>query len=65
MAQVKIEDIVDHLSGEFTGAIEDTLSELLPDAEVDARGFFRTFKAKVYRRCSVWENVPGQYVKCD
>ncbi|MGA2269046.1 MAG: hypothetical protein ABSH44_11310 [Bryobacteraceae bacterium] len=63
MARVKIEEIIDHLSSEMRGALADALSEVAPDADVDEDDLFRAFKKAVYRRCSIWENVPDQYVE--
>jgi hypothetical protein len=45
------------------GALADALSEVAPDADVDEDDLFRAFKKAVYRRCSIWENVPDQYVE--
>lgn len=63
MAQVSPEDIVKHLSSEFTRALMDALKDILPDAQVDEREFFRAFKKGVHRRCGAWEQVPDSYVK--
>lgn len=63
MARVKIEDVVDHLSSEMRRALEDAIREEIPNAEFDAYALFRAFKRAVYRKCSVWENVPDQYVE--
>jgi hypothetical protein len=65
MAKVKIEDVVDHLSTEFRRALEETLNEHFPNQNFDSKDVFRTFKRQVYRKCSVWENVPDQYVEKD
>jgi len=63
MARVKIEDVVDHLSSEMRRALEDAIREEIPNAEFDSYALFRAFKRAVYRKCSVWENVPDQYVE--
>lgn len=63
MAKVKIEDIVDYLSSEFRRALEETIKEHFPNQNFDSGDVFRTFKRQVYRKCSVWENVPDQYVE--
>lgn len=65
MAKVQIEEIVDHLSHEFRRALKVTLEEHFPDQYFDERAIFRTFKKQVYRKCNIWEDVPGQYVRRD
>ena len=63
MAKIQIENIVDHLDSEFRKALEATLKEHFPNENFDTREVFRTFKRQVYRKCSVWEDVPDRYVK--
>jgi hypothetical protein len=63
MAQVKIEEIVDHLSSEMRRALEDAVQAQIPGAQFDSYELFREFKRAVYRKCDIWENVPDQYVK--
>lgn len=63
MAKIQIENIVDHLDSEFRKALEATLKEHFPNENFDTRAIFRTFKQQVYRKCSVWEDVPDRYVK--
>lgn len=65
MALIKVEDVVDHLDREFRGALKDTMQEIFPGFEFNESQLFRTFKKKVYRKCSVWESVPDQYDKKD
>lgn len=63
MAKVKIEDVVDHLSHEMKKALEDAVNQTVPNAHFDRNALFKAFKKAVYRRCSVWENVPDMYVQ--
>lgn len=63
MAQVKPEAIVDHLDREFRRALAETIREVAPDVQFDEREAFRTFKRRVYRHCSIWEDVPDDAVK--
>lgn len=65
MARVKADEIVDHLSREFTRALEATFAIHAPNVQIDSRQAFRDFKREVYRKCSVWESVPDQYVEKD
>lgn len=63
MAQLQIEEVVDHLSSEFRRALEETIKEHFPNQNFDSSAVYRTFKRQVYRKCSVWENIPDKYVK--
>lgn len=63
MAQIKIEDVVDHLDTEFRRALEATIKEHFPDQDFDSRAVFRTFKKMVYRKCNVWEVIPDDLVE--
>jgi hypothetical protein len=65
MARVRIEQIVDHLSSEMRRALEAAVSEVAPDAHVDAHDLFRAFRRAVGRKCSTWETVPDQLVETE
>lgn len=65
MARVQPDEIVDHLSVEFTRALEDAVLAVMPQASFDRNTIFRAFKRAVYLRCSTWEDVPDEYVECD
>lgn len=58
MAKVKIEDVVYHLSSEFTNALDDTMAQFAPGLRYDRNELFRFFNRAVYKHCSAWENVP-------
>jgi hypothetical protein len=63
MAQVQMEELVDHLSSEMRRALEEAVREVMPGAKFDSNELFRAFKRAVYRKCSIWEQVPDQYVQ--
>ncbi|RYE13293.1 MAG: hypothetical protein EOP45_21420 [Sphingobacteriaceae bacterium] len=63
MAQINIEDIVDHLSYEMKRALEATLEEHFPGRDFDRNAVFKTFKKKVSQKCSTWESVPDDLVE--
>jgi hypothetical protein len=63
MAEVKIEDVIDHLDTEIRQALEETIKSHFPNQNFDEREVFRTFVIMVGRKCSIWENVPDHYVK--
>jgi hypothetical protein len=63
MAQIKIEDIVDHLDSEMKRALEDAVKRVIPGAEFDRDRLFQEFRQAVYQHCSIWENVPDRFVR--
>ena len=63
MAQIQVEELVDHLSSEFRRALTDTIREVLPDADFDERAAYRVFKRAVGRKCNTWEAVPKNIIK--
>jgi len=63
MAEVKIEDVVDHLESEFTHALEDTFRRFAPNVSYSRNDLFRYFLRRVYDHCSVWEKIPDKYIK--
>jgi len=62
MAKVKPDEIVDHLSSEFSRALESAVNEVLPAAKFDNKALFKAFKRAVARKCSTWETVPDALV---
>jgi hypothetical protein len=65
MAQVKIEDVVYHLDGEFKKALSDTMAKFAPRSAHDPNVLFKFFLSRVYHHCSVWEKVPDSSLKFD
>ena len=63
MAQIKIEEVVDHLSYEMKRALAEAVERTIPDAKFSSKTLFRNFLRSVNRKCSTWERVPDQYVK--
>jgi len=62
VTRVKVEEIVEHLSREFRGAVVDTIREVAPSASFDEHEVFRIFVRKVRSNCGQWENVPKSLV---
>lgn len=62
MAQVQMDELIDHLRTEVKKALADAFAETAPDADVDIDNFYHVFKRRVYHHCNVWEQVPDQYV---
>jgi len=65
VARIKPEEIVDDLSSEFRGALEDAVLEVLPNAQFDRHALFRAFKRAVRRKCSSWARVSDSHVEKD
>lgn len=65
MAQVKIEDIIDHLDTEIRKALSATIKHHFPDLQFNDREIFRTFRRNVGRKCSTWETVSDDLVEKD
>lgn len=63
MAQVKIEDVIEHLDSEMRKALEAAVNEVLPRAHFDPRDLFRAFKRAIRHKCRTWEEVPDDCVE--
>jgi len=63
MAQIKIEDVIDHLSYEMKRALEAAVQDVAPNADIDRNELFRSFRRAVGRKCNTWVDVPSQLVK--
>jgi len=63
MAQVDIEEVLDHLSDELRGALRDSIQEVMPGSTVNEFDVFRAFLRAVNRRCATWESVPDYIVR--
>ncbi|HAV1351159.1 MULTISPECIES: hypothetical protein [Vibrio harveyi group] len=63
MAQVEIEEVIDHLSIEMRKSLAIAVQNVIPDADFNDRELYRAFRRAVRRKCSSWETVPDRYVK--
>ena len=63
MADVQIEEIVDHLSSEMRSALQETVERCVPGTNFDSHELFREFRRAVARKCNQWERVPDNYVR--
>jgi len=63
MAQIKIEDVIDHLAYDMKRALEDAVRRQIPAAQFDRTSLFKEFRRAVCRKCSTWETVPDHLVK--
>lgn len=48
MAEIKIEDVVDHLDHEFKKALDDTMTQFAPRVTYNRDELFRHFLRRVY-----------------
>jgi len=68
MAEIKVEEIVDHLSLDLrkalAAALEEVLGrEVLNDTYIDEHDLFRAFKRAIGRKCRTWETVPDRFIR--
>jgi hypothetical protein len=63
MAQVQIEELIDHLNSEMRQALEGAVQEVIPNAGFDPCELFRAFRRAVGRKCNTWERVPDHRVR--
>lgn len=63
MAEVQMDEIVDHLRSEMRQALEDAVREVAPNSHIDPHEFYRSFRRAVRRKCNQWEQVPDDYVR--
>lgn len=66
MAEINIEEIIDHLSPDLRKALAAALEEVVGgEAEIyiDESDLFRAFKRAVSRKCRKWETVPDRFVR--
>lgn len=62
MAQIRIEEIMDHLDSEMKSALRATLAQHYPNQNVDANTVYRTFKRKVASKFGSWVRVPDNFI---
>ena len=63
MAEIKIEEIVDHLSTKMRSALDAAAQEVTGGTSIDRHELFRAFLRAVRRKCSTWEKVPDRFVR--
>jgi hypothetical protein len=63
MTRVKIESIIEHLDYDMKRALEDAVSRVVPDVDLDRAGLYREFRRAVGRKCSTWVTVPDDHVE--
>jgi hypothetical protein len=65
MARVKIEAVLEHLSVDLRHALDETVRNAVPEAQIDASALYREFVGAVRRKCLTWETVPDGSVEKD
>lgn len=65
MARVKIEAVLEHLSNDLRHALDETVRNAVPEAQVDSLVLYREFVGAVRRKCLTWESVPDGSVEKD
>lgn len=65
MAKIKVQEVLDHLDRDLRIALARAVQSEIPGAVFDERSLFRAFSREAYKKCSIWESVPDQYVEND
>ena len=65
MARVKVIEIVDHLSPQMRGSLDEAVERVLPGVEVDRAKLYREFRRALGTRVKLWESVPNAAVDAD
>jgi hypothetical protein len=63
MAQVKIQSIIEHLDYDMKRALEEAVSRVSPDSDIDRNELYREFRRAVGRKCSTWVSVADHDVE--
>jgi hypothetical protein len=63
MAKVKVEGVVQHLSTQIRGALEEAVLSAFPFQTVNRDDIYREFRVALARRCRPWEEVPDSFVE--
>lgn len=63
MAEIKIDEIIDHLSTEMKSALNAAVDEVASGANIDRPQLYRAFVRAVRRKCNTWEQVPDSFVR--
>ncbi len=65
MARIKPAEIFDHFNQQMRAALDEAVSRVLPEVEVDRRQLYLEFRRSLAARLKTWENVPAVAVDAD
>lgn len=65
MARIKPQEILDHLNPQIRIALDEALTKLAPDAQIDRRTLYLEFRLALKRKFRDWESVPNSAVDAD
>ena len=65
MARVRPQELFDHFNPQMRAALDEALTKLLPEAQVDRRMLYLEFRLALNRKVKQWENVPNSAVDAD
>ncbi len=65
MARIKMAELVEQLTPQMRGALDDAMQRALPEVEVDRRQLYLEFRRALLARCKAWENVPNSAVDAE
>ncbi len=63
MTQLKINVVIERFDYKLKSALEDAVSNTIPDATFDRDKPWLEFVRAVNKKCSTWAPVPDSYVK--
>jgi hypothetical protein len=63
MARIKVEELLESLDSDLRVALGRAVRSQIPNATFDERTLYKAFCKEAYRKCSIWESVPDQYVE--
>lgn len=63
MAQVRIQNIIEKLDYEMKRALDEAVSRVLPDAEINRNALYKSFIKSVGRKCNEWVSISDSDVR--
>jgi hypothetical protein len=65
MARVKPQELFDHFNPQMRAALDEAVTKLMPNAQVDRRMLYLEFRLALNRKVKQWESVPNSTVDAD
>jgi uncharacterized protein (DUF433 family) len=63
MTRIKVEGIIEELSPQIRGALEEAVLSAFPFQTVNRDEIYRAFRQALARRCTAWHEVPDSFVE--
>lgn len=65
MARIRPAEIFDTFNPQMRLALDEAVTKLMPDAQVDRRMLYLEFRLALNRKFKQWENIPNTAVDAD